>query len=111
MLRLKSGIVFLNSPRNGAGRFDAVIIEDTVAKGYLKDNKDLVGYVITENREEEAGSAIAFQKGSDLTEEFNAELKEMLENGEMEKLILKWFGGRKQLIKERRKRSEENILF
>ncbi|MFF2286375.1 transporter substrate-binding domain-containing protein [Peribacillus butanolivorans] len=75
-----------------SGRFDAVIMEDTVAKGYLKDNKDLVGYVI-ESGEEDAGSAIAFQKGSKLTEEFNTELKKMLENGEMEKLILKWFGG------------------
>ena len=75
-----------------AKRVDAVIIEDTVAKGYLKDNKDLVGYVM-ETGEEDAGSAIAFQKGSKLTEEFNAELNKMLENGEMEKLILKWFGG------------------
>ncbi|AOH55632.1 ABC transporter substrate-binding protein [Peribacillus muralis] len=74
------------------GRFDAVIMEDTVAKGYLKDNKELVGYLI-ESGEEEAGSAIAFQKGSKLTDQFNAELKKMLENGEMEKLIIKWFGG------------------
>lgn len=75
-----------------AKRFDAVIIEDTVAKGYLKDNPDLVGYEI-ETGEEDAGSAIAFQKGSDLTADFNAELNKMLDNGEMEKLILKWFGG------------------
>jgi polar amino acid transport system substrate-binding protein len=74
------------------GRFDAVIMEDTVAKGYLKDNKELVGHLIASG-EQDAGSAIAFQKGSKLTEEFNAELKKMMENGEMEKLILKWFGG------------------
>ncbi|MFD9626894.1 transporter substrate-binding domain-containing protein [Peribacillus muralis] len=74
------------------GRFDAIIMEDTVAKGYLKDNKDLVGYLV-ESGEEEAGSAIAFQKGSKLTDQFNAELKKMKENGEMEKLIVKWFGG------------------
>lgn len=75
-----------------AKRFDAIIIEDTVAKGYLKDNTDLVGYLM-ESGEEDAGSAIAFQKDSKLTEAFNVELNKMLENGEMEKLILKWFGG------------------
>jgi ABC-type amino acid transport substrate-binding protein len=74
-----------------AGRLDAAIIEDTVAKGYLKDNKELAGHVI-ENGTEDAGSAIAFQKGSDLTAKFNAELKKMKENGELEKLIVKWFG-------------------
>ncbi|MGE8078012.1 transporter substrate-binding domain-containing protein [Peribacillus loiseleuriae] len=77
-----------------AGRFDAAIIEDTVAKGYLADNPDLAGYVIDgKTKTEEAGSAIAFQKDSELTEKFNNELKKMMENGEMEKLILKWFSG------------------
>ncbi|WP_108670869.1 transporter substrate-binding domain-containing protein [Peribacillus acanthi] len=75
-----------------AGRFDAAIIEDTVAKGYLADNKELAGHVIPVP-EEEAGSAIAFPKDSELTEKFNAELKKMQENGELEKLIVKWFGG------------------
>ncbi|MBM7693226.1 polar amino acid transport system substrate-binding protein [Peribacillus deserti] len=73
-----------------AGRLDAAIIEDTVAKGYLEDNKDLVSYEIPV--EGEAGSAIAFQKDSKLTKEFNAELNKMKENGELEKLIIKWFG-------------------
>ncbi|PLS15332.1 ABC transporter substrate-binding protein [Bacillus sp. M6-12] len=77
-----------------AGRFDAAIIEDTVAKGYLKENKDLAGHVIDEGSEE-AGSAIAFAKGSKLTEDFNKELNAMKENGELEKLVLKWFGGEK----------------
>ncbi|WP_026694705.1 transporter substrate-binding domain-containing protein [Peribacillus kribbensis] len=73
-----------------AGRYDAAIIEDTVAKGYLKNDKKLAGYEIPVV--EEAGSAIAFQKGSKLTKEFNAELKKMKENGELDKLIVKWFG-------------------
>lgn len=72
-------------------RFDAAIIEDTVAKGYLNDNKELVGNIV-ESGAEDAGSAIAFQKGSELTDKFNAELKKMQENGELEKLIIKWFG-------------------
>ncbi|WP_153122840.1 transporter substrate-binding domain-containing protein [Peribacillus tepidiphilus] len=75
-----------------AGRFDAAIIEDTVAKGYLEDNDELVGYVIPVPKEE-AGSAMAFPKGSELTAKFNEELKKMKENGELEKLVLKWFGG------------------
>lgn len=73
-----------------AGRFDAAIIEDTVAKGYFEKNEDLAGFTIEED-EQEAGSAIAFPKGSELTEEFNAELVKMKENGELEELIVKWF--------------------
>ncbi|KAF0818474.1 MULTISPECIES: transporter substrate-binding domain-containing protein [unclassified Cytobacillus] len=73
-----------------AGRFDAAMIEDTVAKGYFEKNKDLAGFTIEED-ETEAGSAIAFPKGSELTEKFNAELLKMKENGELEKLIVKWF--------------------
>ena len=57
-----------------AGRFDAAIIEDTVAKGYFEKEKDLKGFTISDDPEE-AGSAIAFPKNSDLTEKFNKELK------------------------------------
>ncbi|WP_141431765.1 transporter substrate-binding domain-containing protein [Bacillus sp. 03113] len=73
------------------GRFDAAIIEDLVAKGFLEKNKDLTGVTIA-GSEEEAGSAMAFPKGSKLTEDFNNELKKMKENGELDKLIVKWFG-------------------
>ncbi|MBM7662534.1 polar amino acid transport system substrate-binding protein [Bacillus mesophilus] len=75
-----------------AGRFDAAIIEDTVAAGHFKNNPDLVGFAIEETGEA-AGSAIAFPKDSELTDEFNRVLNEMKENGELDKLILKWFGG------------------
>ncbi|MFD1736372.1 transporter substrate-binding domain-containing protein [Bacillus salitolerans] len=75
-----------------AGRFDAAIIEDTVAAGHFKNNPELVGFAI-EDGESDAGSAIAFPKDSDLTEEFNRVLNEMKENGELDKLIVKWFGG------------------
>ncbi|KAA0549495.1 transporter substrate-binding domain-containing protein [Bacillus sp. BGMRC 2118] len=74
-----------------AGRFDAAIIEDAVAVGHFKNNSELNGFEIVET--EEAGSAIAFNKDSELTEEFNRVLKEMKENGELEKLVIKWFGG------------------
>ncbi|MBA2870014.1 polar amino acid transport system substrate-binding protein [Anoxybacillus calidus] len=74
-----------------AGRFDAAIIEDKVAKGYIKNsNSKLEGSEIPTN-EEEFGTAIAFPKGSKLTGEFNKVLKEKLKNGEVDKLIKKWF--------------------
>ncbi|WML47585.1 transporter substrate-binding domain-containing protein [Neobacillus sp. PS3-34] len=75
-----------------AGRFDAAVIEDIVAKGYLKKETDLTGFTIADNPDE-TGSAIAFPKGSDLTEKFNKELKKMKDNGELNKLVVKWFGG------------------
>lgn len=74
-----------------AGRFDAAIIEDTVAKGYFTKEKDLKGFTLTDDASE-AGSAIAFPKNSDLTDKFNKELKKMKDNGELDKLIVKWFG-------------------
>lgn len=76
-----------------SGRFDAAIIEDTVAKGYFEKDKELEGIIIEDGETEEAGSAIAFPKDSKYTEEFNKVLQEMKENGELEKLVVKWFGG------------------
>jgi arginine/lysine/histidine transporter system substrate-binding protein len=75
-----------------AGRMDAAIIEDTVAKGFFKKETELKGFTISDDPNE-AGSAIAFPKNSDLTAKFNKELKTMKENGELKKLIVKWFGG------------------
>ncbi|MGG0274129.1 transporter substrate-binding domain-containing protein [Bacillus rhizoplanae] len=75
-----------------AGRFDAIILEDTVAKGYLEKNKELKSVEIPEAADE-AGSAIALPKNSDKTAEFNKVIKKMKENGEMDKLVKKWFGG------------------
>lgn len=78
-----------------AGRFDAAIIEDTVAKGYFEADKDIQGFVIQDDSKDVAGSAIAFQKDSPYTKEFNKALKEYKDSGELKKLILKWFGGEK----------------
>ncbi len=72
------------------GHFDAVIIENTVAKGYLNKDDKLNGTVIKSN--EEAGSAIALPKGSKLTPKINKVLKKMKDNGELDKLAEKWFG-------------------
>ncbi|WP_461611395.1 transporter substrate-binding domain-containing protein [Cytobacillus kochii] len=71
-----------------AGRFEAAIIEDTVAQGFLEKEKDLGGVTI---EDADGGYAIALPKGSELTEEFNKALQEMIDNGEIEDIITKWF--------------------
>ena len=72
-----------------AGRIEAAIVEDTVAKGYIQSNPDLEFNTIP--NEGEAGSAIAFPKGSELTAEFDRVLGEMIEGGQVEELVSKWF--------------------
>jgi arginine/lysine/histidine transporter system substrate-binding protein len=74
------------------GRFDAIIIENTVANGYLDKNDELQGNTMNVN-EEEAGSAVALPKDSELTSEFNNALKKLKDAGELDKLAKKWFDG------------------
>lgn len=74
-----------------AGRFDAAILEDTIAKHYLEKVKGLQGIEIQE-APEEVGALIALPKNSDKTAEFNKVIQKMKENGEMNKLVKKWFG-------------------
>jgi arginine/lysine/histidine transporter system substrate-binding protein len=73
-----------------AGRVNALVIEDTVAKGFVESNPDLVFNVIEDA--EAGGSAIAFPKGSELLPKFNPILQEMQANGKMTELVNKWFG-------------------
>lgn len=70
-------------------RINAAIIEDTIAKGFIASNPDLEFNTIP--NAEEAGSAIAFPKGSKLVGEFNRVLHQMQQSGEIEKLAKKWF--------------------
>ena len=72
-----------------AKRIDAAIIEDTVAKGFTTSNPDLGFSVVPP--EGPAGSAIAFPKGSPLVGPFNQVIQKMKTNGELEKLVSKWF--------------------
>ena len=72
-----------------AGRIDAILMEDTVAAGYLKSNPDLAATVIP--TEGESGSAIAFPKGSPMLAEFDPILGELKSSGKLEELIIKWF--------------------
>jgi len=73
-----------------AGRIDAAIIEDTVAKGFTASNPDIEVNAIP--NEGEAGSAIAFPKGSEWTAKFNPVVAELKSSGRLDELINKWFG-------------------
>lgn len=70
-------------------RIDGAIIENTIAQGFIASNPDLEFNIISTT--EAAGSAIAFPKGSDRIDSFNRVLKEMKDNGDIEKLVKKWF--------------------
>lgn len=73
-----------------AGRVNALIMEDTVAKGFIASNPDLEFNTIPSTGD--SGSAIAFPKGSELVAKFDPILAEMKTNGKMDELINKWFG-------------------
>lgn len=70
-------------------RIQAAIIEDTIAKGFIDNNPDLEFNTVPNVGE--AGSAIAFPRGSDLVDDFNGVLAQMQQNGEIERLVKKWF--------------------
>ncbi|MCL6517574.1 MAG: transporter substrate-binding domain-containing protein [Alicyclobacillus sp.] len=72
------------------GRDDAAIIEDTVATGYVKQNPQLQMTYIPNLAAN--GSAIAFPKGSPWVDKFNQAIREMKQDGELDKLEQKWFG-------------------
>ncbi len=71
-------------------QIDVAIIEDTVAKGFTASNPELTFTPIATDGP--TGSAVAFPKESELVEEFDRILAEMKQSGEMEQLVLKWFG-------------------
>ncbi|GAA0316948.1 transporter substrate-binding domain-containing protein [Bacillus carboniphilus] len=76
-----------------SNRIDAIVLDQSVAEGFLAKSEDLAGILLSEDA---AGTAIAFPKGSELTEEFNQVILEMKENGELDKLVEKWIAGEGQ---------------
>lgn len=72
-----------------AGRLDAAIVEDAVAKGYVQNNEDLE--FSTVEIEGDSGSAIAFPKGSPLVSKFDQALTELKDSGELDGMITTWF--------------------
>ncbi len=71
-----------------AGRIDAAIVEDTIAKSYANIYPDLKFTVIPNN---EGGYAIAFPKGSKLVPEFNRVIAAMKQDGNLDQFAKKWF--------------------
>ncbi len=71
------------------GRIDALIIEDAVAVKYMNQDKALKTYEIKEDGP--TGSAVAFKKGDKMRDDFNKELKKMIDNGDIDKLAEEWF--------------------
>ncbi|WP_026486324.1 basic amino acid ABC transporter substrate-binding protein [Caldanaerobius polysaccharolyticus] len=73
------------------GKVDGMVVEQTVAVAYLKENPDLKIVEIPELKSEE-GAAIAVKKGDKaLLDEINKILKQLKNSGEYDKLIDKWF--------------------
>lgn len=73
------------------GKVDGMVVEQTVAAAYLKENPDLKMVEIPELKSEE-GAAIAVKKGDKvLLNEINKILKQLKDSGEYDKLIDKWF--------------------
>lgn len=73
-----------------SGHLDAIVIADVVGNGYLDADENLVSFELPE--EHKLGLSMAFQKDSELTAEFNRVLKDLQDKGEVDELILKWFG-------------------
>lgn len=79
-----------------AERIDAAIIEDTIAKGYVRSHPELVFVTVEEGAA--GGSAIALAKGSPLTEPFDQVLSEMVNDGTRDRLVRKWFENRGEAV-------------
>ncbi len=71
-----------------AGRIDAAIVEDTIAKPYTNVYADLK-FTVVPNKE--GGYAIAFPKGSKLVPEFNRVIATMKQDGTLDTFAKKWF--------------------
>ncbi|MCP8617312.1 transporter substrate-binding domain-containing protein [Salirhabdus salicampi] len=71
-------------------RIDGVVLDQTVAEGFLNQFDDLLSITL---EVDSAGTAIAFPKDSELVDEFNTVIQEMKENGELDKLVQKWIAG------------------
>ncbi|MFD1957127.1 ABC transporter permease subunit [Paenibacillus thailandensis] len=71
-----------------SGRIDAAIVEDAVAAEYAGSNSGLALEYLPAGGD---GYAIAFPKGSELTQAFNEQLAEMKASGELDAIIDKWF--------------------
>lgn len=70
-------------------------------------NQEIGGFTI---EDADGGYAIAFPKDSELKEEFNNELKVMIDSGEMDELIKKWLDPESEKAIESEKKSDGKVL-
>lgn len=72
-----------------SGKVDCVVIDEQPAKKFVENND---GIVILDEPFAEEEYAIALAKDSELTEQFNKALKELTEDGTVQKIIDKYIG-------------------
>lgn len=73
------------------GNLDFMILEKAVAEERVGESSDLTCFRL-EAGTDPTGNAMVFAKGSDLTAEFNKAIKTLKDNGELDKLVKKYFG-------------------
>lgn len=71
------------------GKLEAVVMEETIAKGYMAKNDDLaIAEITLAKSDDEVGSAVAMAKGNDkLKAEVDAVIKELRESGKIEQFV------------------------
>lgn len=75
------------------GRLDFVVVEKAIAEEYMKTNPELT-YFQLEAEGNSTGNCFAFKKGNtELRDQVNEAIKKLQDNGELDKLIDKWFTG------------------
>jgi polar amino acid transport system substrate-binding protein len=73
-------------------RVEAAVIDGCQAAEFVKIHPDLQFTLLPIEKIMEDSFAIAFPKNSPLTPVFNEALQEMMDNGELDKIIVKWLG-------------------
>jgi len=73
-----------------AGDIDAVIIDEVAGQGYLGENADQLKLVGPSLSSDQLG--FIYPKGSELVEPVNAALEELMRNGFLQEVNLKYFG-------------------
>lgn len=75
------------------GRMDFIVVEKAVADEYVATNPELA-YFKLDAEGNSNGNVFAFKKGNtELCTKINGEIKKLQDNGELQKLIDKWFTG------------------
>ena len=75
----------------GSGRSEAIVVDETLGRYYMKQNDDVSYRVLEENFGDEE-YAVGFRKADDqLTEAINEALEEMKADGTFDEIYAKWF--------------------